>query len=39
MSTEYDLYLQQHRKGVRDGLRWISEKQPTLLINDDIWSY
>lgn len=39
MSTEYDLYLEQHRKAVRDGLRWISEKLPNLLINNDIWSY
>ena len=39
MSIEYDLYLEQHRKAVRDGLRWISEKLPKLLINNDIWRY
>ena len=39
MSTEYNLYLEQHRKAVRNGLRWISEKLPNLLINHDVWCY
>lgn len=37
MSTQYDLYLQQHRSNVHKGFEWIRDNLPELLVDNVEW--